>query len=93
MSASAGEPYKERLLRLPAFLSKGRQGPATPEDVIAGLELTGHFLEARALGPRGDTLPEARLRFRDSSPSAGPPPKLPAAPTSPLPEGEVVSSA
>jgi DNA repair protein RecO (recombination protein O) len=34
VSASAGEPYKERLLRLPAFLSKGRQGAATPEDVV-----------------------------------------------------------
>ena len=65
VSASAGEPYKERLLRLPAFLAKGRQGQATPEDVIAGLELTGHFLEARVLGPRGDAMPESRLRFRD----------------------------
>jgi DNA repair protein RecO (recombination protein O) len=65
VSAAAGEPYKERLLRLPAFLAKGRQGPATSEDVIDGLELTGHFLEARVLGPRDGTMPEARLRFRD----------------------------
>jgi DNA repair protein RecO (recombination protein O) len=65
VSAAAGEPYKERLLRLPTFLAKGRQGPATPEDVIDGLELTGHFLEARVLAPRGDAMPEARSRFRD----------------------------
>jgi DNA repair protein RecO (recombination protein O) len=65
VSAAAGEPYKERLLRLPPFLTKGRQGAATPEDVLAGLELTGHFLEARVLAPRGDKMPEARLRMRD----------------------------
>lgn len=65
VSAAAGEPYKERLLRLPPFLAKGRQGAATPEDVLAGLELTGHFLEARVLAPRGDKMPEARLRLRD----------------------------
>jgi DNA repair protein RecO (recombination protein O) len=65
VSAAAGEPYKERLLRLPPFLTKGRQGAARPEDVLAGLELTGHFLEARVLGPRGDKMPEARLRLRD----------------------------
>jgi DNA repair protein RecO (recombination protein O) len=65
VSAAAGEPYKERLLRLPAFLAKGRQGAATPEDVVAGLELTGHFLEARVLAPRGEALPAARLRLRD----------------------------
>ncbi len=65
VSAAAGEPYKERLLRLPAFLVRGRQGPATFDDVLAGLELTGHFLEARVLGPRGERMPEVRLRLRD----------------------------
>ncbi len=63
VSAEAGEPYKDRMLSLPAFLGKGRQGPATPADVLAGLELTGHFLETRVLLPREMVMPQARQRF------------------------------
>jgi DNA repair protein RecO (recombination protein O) len=65
VSAAAGAPYKERLLRLPPFLAKGGQADATAPDVIAGLELTGHFLKARVLEPREEAMPEARIRFRD----------------------------
>ena len=63
VSAAAGEPYRDRLLRLPSFLAKGRQGPVTPEDIRDGFTLTGHFLETRVLAPRGEALPEARGRF------------------------------
>ena len=63
VSASAGEPYRERMLALPAFLTKGRSGPVTTQDVVAGFQLTGHFLESRVLGPRGEMLPEARGRI------------------------------
>ena len=63
VSASAGEPYRERILTLPAFLTKGRSGPVTTQDVVAGFQLTGHFLESRVLGPRGEMLPEARGRI------------------------------
>ena len=65
VSGAAGAPYKERMLRLPAFLTKGGQGSATRADVAAGLDLTGHFLEARVLTPRDDKMPEARIRFRE----------------------------
>lgn len=65
VSASAGEEYKDRLLRLPGFLTKGRQGAATLDDVVAGLELTAHFLETRVLIPRNETMPAARIRFKD----------------------------
>jgi DNA repair protein RecO (recombination protein O) len=63
VSAVAGEPYKDRLLRLPAFLKGGASGDVTRSDVVAGLALTGHFLEARVLRPRGLALPEARQRL------------------------------
>ncbi len=53
VSASAGEPYRDRLLNLPAFLKQGRRGTPGPGDVLAGLKLTGHFLEARVLRPGG----------------------------------------
>jgi DNA repair protein RecO (recombination protein O) len=65
VSASAGDEYKDRLLRLPSFLAKGRQGAATIADVVDGLALTGHFLETRVLIPRGDAMPAARVRMKD----------------------------
>lgn len=63
VSASAGEPYKDKLLRLPGFLVAGRGGTPTSEDVAAGLKLTGYFLESRVLRPRDLALPEARHRM------------------------------
>ena len=65
VSADAGAPYKDRMLSLPAFLDKGRQGPATAADVAAGLVLTGHFLETRVLIPREETMPQARRRLAE----------------------------
>ena len=63
VSASAGEPYKDKLLHLPQFLTKSRSGGVTRQDVLSGLQLTGHFLETRVLLPRGEALPEARARI------------------------------
>ena len=63
VSASAGEPYRDRLLRLPGFLVKGRPGLVTVSDVYDGFVLTGHFLESRVLAPRGEKLPEVRGRI------------------------------
>ena len=63
VSASAGEPYRDRLLRLPAFLSPDRKASVTEADLNDGLALTGHFLEARILLSRGASLPDARLRI------------------------------
>ena len=64
VSASAGEPYRNKLLALPAFLTPGGGNRGvTGADVQAGFRLTGHFLKTRALEPRGLTLPEARGRL------------------------------
>lgn len=63
VSASAGEPYKDKLLRLPQFLAKSGPAPVTPQDIADGLALTGHFLETRLLGPRDLPMPEARVRL------------------------------
>jgi DNA repair protein RecO (recombination protein O) len=63
VSASAGEPYRDRLLRLPGFLI-GREGGITgPDDVADGFRLTGHFLETRVLSPRDMVIPEVRGRM------------------------------
>lgn len=63
VSASAGEPYRDRLLPLPAFLTKKRLGHVTEDDVRLGFALTGHFLETRILLPRGQSLPQPRSRL------------------------------
>jgi DNA repair protein RecO (recombination protein O) len=63
VSASAGEPYRDRMLALPGFLTKAKSGVVTAQDVRDGYALTGYFLESRVLGPRGQALPEARGRM------------------------------
>jgi len=63
VSAAAGEPYKDRLLPLPAFLRGQASEPVTEADVLAGFALTGHFLEARVLQPRDLAVPDARVRL------------------------------
>jgi DNA repair protein RecO (recombination protein O) len=63
VSAAGGEPYKDRLLALPAFLRAGTRGEVGEDDVAAGFALTGHFLETRVLRPRDMAMPEARGRL------------------------------
>jgi len=63
VSASAGEPYRDRLLALPQFLTKDRSGTVTNADIHRGFLLTGHFLESRVLLPRGQGLPQSRTRL------------------------------
>jgi len=63
VSVAAGEPYKDRLYKLPAFLIGGRLSTARPSDVADGLRLTGHFLERHLFGPFHGRLPDARYRL------------------------------
>ena len=69
VSAKAGEPYKDQLLRLPTFLL-GAQAGLSGGDVDAGLILTGHFLEQFVFAPLNRPLPPARVwlidRLRES---------------------------
>lgn len=69
VSADAATPYLARLLRLPGFLVAGRGAPPANdpgEDVLAGLELTGHFLENRLFAALHGPLPAARHRLLES---------------------------
>ncbi|MFY8154260.1 MAG: DNA repair protein RecO, partial [Hyphomicrobiales bacterium] len=64
VSRAAGEPWKDRLLPLPAFL-RGETGIGQG-DVAAGFRLTGYFLARHVFEPRGVPMPDARevfLRF------------------------------
>lgn len=60
VSEGAGEPWKDQLLRLPAFLSgQGGDDPST-QDLDDAFRLTGHFLIQRVLEPRGIAFAGAR---------------------------------
>lgn len=61
VSASAAEPYKDKLLPLPPFLLGLSDGG--PAEVIQGLALTGHFLDRSAFAQRHAEVPAARVRF------------------------------
>jgi len=61
VSREAGEPWRDKLLRLPAFLSGA--GPASTDDLADGFALTGYFLTRHVLEPRGLAFGESRERF------------------------------
>ena len=63
VSREAAEPYVDKLLQLPGFLTGGNI--ATPEDHRNGLRLTGHFLARDAFGHRHRPLPQARRMLYD----------------------------
>ena len=71
VSLAAGEPYREKLFALPAFLIGG--GEWQPADILQGLELTGHFLSrhvfanphSRLLIAIPGDLPQARHRLTE----------------------------
>lgn len=54
-------PYRDRLLRLPAFVRDG--GPASLSDLSDGLALTGHFVMRDLVTDRASTILEARTRL------------------------------
>ncbi len=61
VSREAGAPYGEKMLRLPAFLVDRRpHAPPSPEELAAGFELTGFFLDRHVYEQRGLTPPLAR---------------------------------
>lgn len=62
VSAEAGEPYKDKLLRLPAFL-RGEPGSVGENDALLALETTGYFIESRILHPSNQELPEPRRKI------------------------------
>lgn len=71
VSRDAGRPYHDKLLKLPGFLLG--QNAIEEGDVVAGLDLTGHFLRHHLLLPQGRDLPEPRrlLVERLRRPGAG----------------------
>jgi DNA repair protein RecO (recombination protein O) len=64
VSRGAGEPWRDRLLRLPPFLRQSEvQGDLTDQDLQDGFRLTGLFLLRHVLEPRGQGHSDAREGF------------------------------
>ncbi|MDR3462539.1 MAG: DNA repair protein RecO [Beijerinckiaceae bacterium] len=59
VSREAGEPYKDRLFRLPPFLRHGRANHISRDDLRDGFDLAGYFLSRNLFAPRGLGLPDA----------------------------------
>jgi len=62
VSRDAGEPWADKMLRLPAFL-RDRDAPPAGRDLADGFALTGFFLARHVLEPRGLTLSDERAHF------------------------------
>jgi DNA repair protein RecO (recombination protein O) len=62
VSREAGEPWRDKLLRLPAFLA-GDQAEPSAVDLSDGFAMTAFFLSRHVLEPRGLTLSDAREPF------------------------------
>jgi DNA repair protein RecO (recombination protein O) len=63
VSRQAGEPWKDRLLALPAFLCDMLAHDPSPQEIADGFALTGFFLVRHVLEPRGLGLADARASF------------------------------
>ena len=63
VSRQAGEAWKDRLLRLPAFLETASSSEPPMQDIADGFALTGFFLHRHVLEPRGLAFAEARASF------------------------------
>lgn len=63
VSRTAGEPWRDRLLRRPPFLTDEDAADPSKRDIADGFALTGHFLTQRVLEPRGVGFAEARDSF------------------------------
>lgn len=62
VSYAVAEPYKDKLLELPAFL-KPNGGPLDDAEILKGLMMTGYFLEHWVFAQHTRGVPDARLRL------------------------------
>ena len=62
VSRAAGEPWADKMLRLPVFVREPHATP-TNRDLADGFALTGYFLSRHVLEPRGLALSDERAHF------------------------------
>lgn len=72
VSAEAGKPYHDKMLPLPQFLLQAlplegerEQNGKNPAEILAGMHLTGYFLDHWLLEPHKRKLPAVRRRLME----------------------------
>jgi DNA repair protein RecO (recombination protein O) len=65
VSRAAGEPYADKLFRLPSFLAQDTTETVSPAAAVGALDMTGHFLERNVLAASDKPIPQARIQFID----------------------------
>jgi DNA repair protein RecO (recombination protein O) len=63
VSREPGQPWRDKLLRLPGFLGETSAGEPSAADLSDGFAVTGFFLLRHVFEPRGLPLPDARASF------------------------------
>ena len=63
VSRDSGQPWQDKLMRLPAFLTAQDEEKPSAMDVANGFEITGFFLARHLFEPRGVEMPDARRQF------------------------------
>lgn len=67
VSGEAGEPFRDKMLALPAFLrpqgAGDGAGGADMRGIVQGLKLSGYFLERHLFAPHDRHMPQARARL------------------------------
>ncbi len=65
VSQEAGEPYKERLFKIPYFLINGEE-KENLEEINNALAICAYFLEKYVFKPHNTQMPVASIRFRET---------------------------
>lgn len=67
VTAEAGQPWADKLLRLPDFMARtlalGEGGGVSRDELADAFALTAHFLDQNIYAPRGQNVPLARRRY------------------------------
>jgi len=63
VSRLAGEPWRDRMLQLPAFLHTEWEGEPDSDQLAQAFALTGFFLQRHVFEPRGVPMHDARASF------------------------------
>lgn len=67
VSRAAGEPWADKMLKLPGFLGSGSREAATAESLSDAFGLTAYFLERHVYEPRGIKMADARDGLREAA--------------------------
>lgn len=60
---TAGEPYKNKLFKIPEFIKNGNLNHTSADDIKIGLDICSYFLEKYVFRPHNRSAPDSRARL------------------------------